>query len=129
MEHSKKYTVLYIDDEESNLRIFKNTFRKDFTIFLARSAKEGIEVLQANKIDVLITDQRMPEMTGVELLKQIKDQFPDIPPNRLMVSGYAAPEDIEEAFNQYHLYKFIHKPWEADELKKTILHAIHNDHE
>lgn len=124
-----KYTVLYIDDEESNLRIFKNTFRKDFIILLARSAKEGIEILQTNVVDVLITDQRMPEITGVELLKKINELFPDIPPSRLMVSGYAAPEDIKEAFNQYHLHKFIHKPWEANELKQTILQAILNDHE
>ncbi len=125
----KQYTVLYIDDEESNLRIFKNTFRKDFNILLARSAKEGIELLRSNSIDVLITDQRMPEMTGVELLREINSLFPEIPPNRLMVSGYVAPEDIEVAFNEYHLFKFISKPWEADQLKQTILHAITNGHE
>jgi response regulator RpfG family c-di-GMP phosphodiesterase len=124
-----KYTILYIDDEESNLRIFKSTFRKEFNILLAKSAKEGIKILETNKVDVLITDQRMPEMTGLELLKEINQLFPDIPPNRLMVSGYAAPDEIDEAFSQYHLFKLIFKPWEANELRKTILHAIHNDHE
>ena len=123
------HPILYLDDERDNLIVFNSAFRRDYEVHLAGSGQEGIEILRKHEIKVIITDQRMPEMTGVELLKQIKDQFPDIPPNRLMVSGYAAPEDIEEAFNHYHLYKFIHKPWEADELKKTILHAILNDHE
>jgi len=82
----KKYTVLYIDDEESNLRVFKNTFRRDFNILLASSAQEGIQVLIQTKIDVIITDQRMPGKTGLELLKEIHYMFPDIPPHRLMVS-------------------------------------------
>jgi response regulator RpfG family c-di-GMP phosphodiesterase len=128
-DQQKKFTVLYIDDEESNLRIFRNTFRKDFNIMLAHSAAEGIEILKSKKIDVLITDQRMPEMTGVQLLSEINRLFPEIPPNRLMISGYAAPDDIEKAFEEYHLFKFISKPWEGEELKQIIIHAIseHND--
>ena len=121
----KKYNLLYIDDEESNLRIFKNTFRRDFNIFLANSAKEGIEILNEKQIDVLITDQRMPGMTGLDLLKEVHSLFPEIPPHRLMVSGYAAPDDINSAFEQYGLFKFISKPWDAETLKQTILKVIH----
>lgn len=123
----KKYNILYIDDEESNLRIFKNSFRRDFNIFLANSAKEGMEILKKDKIDVIITDQRMPGMTGLELLKEIHGIFPDIPPHRLMVSGYAAPNDINSAFEHYGLFKFISKPWEAESLKQTILTVL-NQH-
>lgn len=121
---SLKYTVLYIDDEESNLRIFKNTFRRDFKILLAKSADEAIKILLDNKVDVLITDQRMPGKTGLELLKEIHDLFPEIPPHRLMISGYAQPDDINTAFEKYGLFKFIHKPWDAEKLKQIILKVI-----
>ncbi len=124
----KKYTLLYIDDEESNLRVFKNSFRRDFNIYLATSAQEGIEILNKSKIDVIITDQRMPGKTGLELLKEIHDMFPDIPPHRLMVSGYAAPTDINMAFENYGLFRFISKPWEADELRQIILTVIQTHH-
>lgn len=126
---AKKSTVLYIDDEEGNLRIFKSTFRRDFNIELANSAEEALKILNEVKIDVLITDQRMPKMTGIELLKEVKKQFPSIPPNRLMVSGYAAPGDIDDAYNKYDLYKFISKPWNEEDLKHIIENAIQNNHE
>jgi DNA-binding NtrC family response regulator len=125
---NKKYTILYIDDEESNLRVFKNTFRREFNIYIASSAQEGIEILNQFKIDVIITDQRMPGKTGLELLKEIHVMFPDIPPHRLMVSGYTAPLDIGTAYKDYGLFRFISKPWEADELKQIILTVIQTRH-
>jgi DNA-binding NtrC family response regulator len=123
-----KYKILYIDDEESNLRVFKNTFRRDFNIFLASSAQEGLEILDQFKIDVVITDQRMPGKTGLDLLKEIHKRFPDIPPHRLMVSGYAAPFDINTAYADFGLFKFISKPWEANELKQIIIEVINMQH-
>lgn len=124
----KKYTILYVDDERSNLRVFKSTFRREFHILLAQSAKEAVEMLKDNVIDLLITDQMMPEMTGVELLKEIKKLYPEIPPNRVMLSGYAQPDDIERAFSEYRLYKFISKPWDEDNLKNLITEAIEAGH-
>lgn len=123
MENSK-YTILYVDDEEINLRVLKNTFRRDFNIFLANSAKEGLEILEHNKVDVVITDQRMPEVTGVEFLKRVHHLFPNIPPNRLILSGFAKDEEIEIAFKEYKLFSFIPKPWNAEDLKKIIINAI-----
>jgi DNA-binding NtrC family response regulator len=123
-----KYVILYIDDEESNLRIFRNSFRRDFEIFLASSAEKGIEILNRERIDVIITDQRMPGTTGLELLKMIHVRYPDIPPHRLMVSGYAAPAEIKTAFKEYGLFRFISKPWEAEELKQIILNVIQTKH-
>lgn len=122
---NKKYNILYIDDEESNLRIFRNTFRREFNIFLANSTDEGINTLLNNKIDVLITDQRMPGKTGIELLKEIHERFPEIPQHRLMVSGYAAPNDINDAYESYGLFRFISKPWDSDNLKQIIIDVIH----
>ncbi len=124
----KKYNILYIDDEESNLRVFKNTFRREFNIYTAASADEGMEILKQSNIDVIITDQRMPGKTGLELLEEIHAIYPEIPPHRLMVSGYAAPCDINTAYKNYGLFKFISKPWEADELRQLIIYVIQNNH-
>ena len=124
-----KPVVLYIDDEESNLRVFKNSFRRDFKVYVATSAEAGKEILDQIEVDVIITDQRMPGKTGLELLKEIHEMYPDIPPHRLMVSGYAAPKDISIAYEDYGLFKFITKPWEADELKQLIHEVIQTRYE
>lgn len=121
---NKKFKILYVDDEESNLRIFKDNFRRDFDIKTAISAKIALEILEQELVDVVITDQRMPSMTGVELLAEINKRFPKIPPNRLIVSGYSEDEDIKKAFEEYRLSKFIPKPWDYEELKETIINAI-----
>lgn len=123
-----KYAILYVDDEQPNLRVFKSTFRREFDIHLAESARDAVEILKQHHIDLLITDQMMPEMSGVELLKEIKDIYPNIPPNRVMLSGYAQPDDIDLAFEQYSLYKFISKPWDENQLKELIIEAIKAGH-
>jgi YesN/AraC family two-component response regulator len=119
-----KFKVLYVDDEESNLRIFKDTFRRDFIVITANSALEALEFLAKEMVDVVITDQRMPGMTGVELLGEINKNFHEIPPQRLILSGFSEDEDIKKAFDEYKLRKFIPKPWDYDTLKKVIFESI-----
>jgi len=119
----EKLTVLYIDDEEINLRMFKNTFRRDFFILIASSAKEGLSILEKELVDILITDQRMPEMTGVGLLRVVAEKFPHIRPVRMIISGYTADQDIEDAFKYYKLFRFVPKPWDESFLKNIILEA------
>ncbi|MBP7508860.1 MAG: response regulator [Prolixibacteraceae bacterium] len=122
-----KKTILYVDDEEINLRLFKNTFRRDYRVLTASSAKEGLKLLEQNTIDLVITDQRMPEMTGVEFLSCVQQEFSHIPPGRMIISGYSDPEDIELAFQEYQLYKFISKPWNKEDLSQIIQKAIDNE--
>lgn len=122
-----KKTILYVDDEEINLRLFKNTFRRDYRVLTASSAKEGLKLLEQNTIDLVITDQRMPEMTGVEFLSCVQQEFSHIPPGRMIISGYSDPEDIELAFQEYQLYKFISKPWNEEDLSQIIQKAIDNE--
>jgi response regulator RpfG family c-di-GMP phosphodiesterase len=121
-----KHKILYVDDEESNLIIFKNTFRRDFDVITAISAEMALEFLEGNMVEVVITDQRMPGMTGVELLKEINERFFDLPPHRLIVSGYAENEDIKLAFDEFKLSKFISKPWDYNELKLIITNSLEN---
>ena len=124
MMKNQKKSILYVDDEEINLRLFYNTFRREYTIYLALSAKDALNIIGQKKIDLVITDQRMPNMTGVELLAEVQEIFPEIPPNRLIISGYSDAEDIDLAFKNYHLYKFIAKPWHQDELQAIIKQAL-----
>ena len=114
----KKINILYVDDEVTNLSAFKASFRRDFNVFLAESAKEGIAVLEKEQIHIVLTDQRMPEITGVEFLKSIIEKYPD--PIRILITGYTDIEVIKEAINTGQIYKYIEKPWENDYLKMVI---------
>ena len=110
----KKYSILYVDDEESNLIIFKDTFRRKFNVFTAISAKEGIKILDNNIIDLVLSDQRMPQMTGVEFLKYTLEKHPE--PNRILITGYSDFDAIENAINNARIFQYIQKPWEEKKL-------------
>ena len=84
----EKIKILYVDDEENNLQAFKATFRRDYKIFLAISAKEGREILDKEEIDIIITDQRMPEETGVEFLESIIPIHPN-PEKSMFILSHA----------------------------------------
>ena len=127
-QKTSKMNILYVDDEATNLRIFKKTFRRDYKILTALSAKEGLEIIEKNKINLVITDQRMPEMTGLEFLKEIHSKYSNSPPDRLMISGYSDQEAIDKAFSLYNLFAFIAKPWETEHLKEMMERALTFQH-
>ncbi|UKJ08997.1 response regulator [Solitalea lacus] len=110
--------VLYIDDEPNNLTAFRAAFRRDYTIFTAISAEEGLKVLGENEIHVLITDQRMPKTTGIEFLESILDTYPD--PIRMLLTGYADINAVIDAINKGQIYRYISKPWDEYELRQNI---------
>lgn len=115
-----KRTVLYIDDEAVNLRTFHSAFRRDYTILTALGGAEALKILETEIPDVLITDQRMSGMSGVELLKQYWERYPLSKMARIMLSGQAESEVIKEAKEKYMLKYFISKPWDRESLKKVI---------
>jgi len=118
----KTYSILYVDDESSNLRIFKNTFRKEYNIFTAISAKEGINILENESIDIILSDQRMPEMTGVEFLEYALKKHPEL--NRILITGYTDFGAIKNAINDAKIYQYVQKPWREDDLNNTIKEAL-----
>ena len=118
----KKYSILYVDDEASNLRIFQNTFRKHYEIYTAKSATEGLDILSNNDIDIILSDQRMPEMTGVEFLHQTMNKYPKL--NRILVTGYTDFGALKNAINEAKIFQYIQKPWEENDLKDTIEKAL-----
>ena len=117
----EKASVLYIDDEISNLTGFKASFRKHYNVFTATTSTEGMEILENNKIHIIITDQRMPGVTGVEFLESTIKNYPDV--IKMMLSGYADIEAVVNAVNKGHIYRYISKPWNEQELKMAIDNA------
>lgn len=117
-----KANILYVDDEESNLRTFKNSLRREYNVLTARSGKEGLEILAKNDIDVIIADQKMPEMTGVDFLKKALEKNPM--PNRILLTGYTDFEAIKDAINKGKIFQYVQKPWEKEILKNIIDKAI-----
>jgi len=123
---SQKNRILYIDDEEHNLTSFHSTFRRDYEIHLATSAQMGLEIMQRIDIQLVITDQRMPVMTGTEFLETILPLYPDC--IRVVLTGFSDMEAIIQAVNKGRIYHYITKPWNRDELQITIERALEHYH-
>ncbi len=120
--NTSKYSILYVDDEKNNLLIFKDTFRRNYNVFTATSAKEGSEILKKEKIDIILSDQRMPEVTGIDFFKQTLKEYPNI--NRILITGYTDFKAIKTAINDAKIYQYVQKPWREDDLNSTIQEAL-----
>ncbi|MDC7223524.1 MAG: response regulator [Spirochaetales bacterium] len=116
-------SVLFVDDEWEILNAIKRKFRKcDFTILLAPSGPEGLKLLEENPIPVVVSDEKMPEMNGVEFLQEVKKLYPET--IRIILSGYADSQTILNAINKGEVYRFITKPWKSEELLEIIEEAF-----
>jgi response regulator RpfG family c-di-GMP phosphodiesterase len=118
---SEHINVLYVDDEQTNLFSFKASFRRDFKVFTAISGQEGIEIVEKENIHIIVSDQRMPGMTGIEMLQKIKEKHPE--PIRILLTGYADITAVIDAINQGEVYRYVTKPWNTTELKTIITSA------
>ena len=117
-----KYNVLYIDDEHNNLIVFENAFFTQYNIFTALSGEEGLKILGKEEIHLVITDQKMPGMTGVEFLETIKPLYPDI--ITMIITAYSDIDFIIPAINKCGVYSYILKPWDVRELNYTLENAL-----
>lgn len=102
--------ILYIDDEESNLRIFRINFKRYYKVFTTSSIQEAYQILRDNPISLIITDQKMPEMSGTDFLKSIINEYPDV--IRIVLTGFADIQDIIQAINDCHIHQYVTKPYE-----------------
>jgi len=118
----KKHHLLYVDDEKDNLFAFKAVFRRYHHISLALSGKEALEILEKKEIDILISDQRMPNMTGVELLEVVREKHPNI--IRMILTGYSDMNAIVDSINKGKIYHYFTKPWDFEEVKIVIDNAL-----
>jgi signal transduction histidine kinase len=120
---NEQVQILYIDDEAENLRGFQFLYKKFYKIYIATSAEDGFSILENNsQIKLIIADQRMPKMTGVEFFEKASALYPDI--IRIILTGYSDIEAIIKAINNGKIFKYVTKPWDKDELKLIIDNAI-----
>jgi len=119
---TEKISILYVDDELNNLVSFKAVFRIKYNVFTAISGEEAIKILRNKLINIIITDQRMPQMTGVEFLESILEEFPD--PIRILLTGYADMNAVIDAINKGKIFHYLTKPWNEEELELAINRAF-----
>ncbi|TWI58677.1 response regulator receiver modulated diguanylate cyclase/phosphodiesterase with PAS/PAC sensor(s) [Pseudomonas duriflava] len=116
-------TLLLLDDEENILRALARVLRRDgYKILMATRAQEAFELLAKNNVQVILSDQRMPEMNGTEFLRRVKDLYPNT--MRIVLSGYTDLKSVTDAINQGAIYKFLTKPWDDEQLRQNIAQAF-----
>ncbi|MDX9854947.1 MAG: response regulator, partial [Tenuifilaceae bacterium] len=115
-------TILFVDDERHNLLAFKATFRERFTVFTAQSAAEGMQLLKQNGIKVVVSDQRMPETSGVEFLEQVREVSPET--IRILLTAYSDFDALIDAVNKGKIYHYISKPWNTGALTLVLDNAF-----
>ena len=130
----EKRTVLFVDDEEKILKSLKRSFMDEpYETIFANSGKEAIEALKRKEVHVLVTDMRMPEMSGLDLLKIVREKYPHI--IRMVLSGYADTDTLLASINQGEIFRFIAKPWKSDAELKIIIrqgiefYDLHSEHD
>ncbi|HKB65580.1 MAG TPA: HD domain-containing phosphohydrolase [Pyrinomonadaceae bacterium] len=115
------YKMLIVDDEAVNLRLLERLFSRDYECLTASSGPEAIRLLEQHDVAILLTDQRMPEMTGIELLRLTSRSRPHMV--RILLTGYTDVEVLEEAINSGLVYMYVTKPWNNDALKHKVTRA------
>ncbi len=116
------YKILYVDDETANLRLIERLLRGTYEVITAASGAEALESLSLHDISLIISDQRMPGMTGIEFLKKAAELRPQTV--RIMLTGYTDAEALVEAINSGVVYKYVTKPWDNEILRQTIKRAL-----
>lgn len=116
------YKIMIVDDEPANLRLLERLFRQDYKVITAGSGEEALELLAQHDTALLITDQRMPSMSGLELLRHTAELRPHMV--RMILTGYTDVGTLVEALNSGLVYQYLTKPWSNDELRLTVTRAM-----
>ncbi len=125
-QFARAYPILYVDDEIDNLIVFRATLRDEFEVLTAASAQEALEILGQRQISVLLTDQRMPAMTGVDLCERVRDLWPSV--QRMLITAYSDRDVAIAAINRGGVSRYITKPWDADQLRQLLREAVARAH-
>ncbi|MEG4573986.1 response regulator [Microcoleus sp. N3A4] len=122
-QENPKLKILIVDDEPDNLDLLYRTFHRDYKVLRAESGPAALEILaKQGEVAVIISDQRMPKMSGTEFLSLTAAQYPDV--IRIILTGYTDVEDLVEAINAGKVFKYVTKPWDAEELKTLVSQAV-----
>jgi FixJ family two-component response regulator len=127
MPEQSRPRILVVDDEEAILETMTFTFEDDYEVLTSKSASEALALLdESGPVAVVISDQRMPEMTGVDFLAKVFERHPEAV--RIILTGFADMDAIIAAINDGHVYAYITKPWEPDDLKQVVKRAVDHYH-
>ena len=121
-QEQTKGKILVIDDEVEILRALKRQFRRRYEVHVAASAEEGHQIMAAHEIQVIISDQRMPGMSGTEFYRTVKAEYPDA--IRLILTGYADISAVIASINDGNIFRYILKPWDPEELESIVSQAF-----
>ncbi len=113
--------VLIVDDEPNNLTVLRNFLESGYRVHQAASGREALEIAKTKDLDVVIADQRMPEMTGVELLEHLRHLKPDVA--GIVLTGFTDPPALISAINSARVFRFLKKPWQADDILEAVRQA------
>ncbi len=119
----QKPTILIIDDEVRSLEALERNLIDDFEVRTATDTAQAKQILEEDWVQIILCDQRMPDMTGVEFLKTVREKWNDV--IRIIISGYTDPDDIITGINEAGIYQYITKPWQPEKLILTLKNAIH----
>ncbi len=118
-----QFSILCVDDEPNILRSLGRLFRREgYRLHFAQGAEEALQILETHPIDLIISDNRMPNITGVQFLALVKARWPDTV--RIILSGYTQVSSITQAINEGHIFKFILKPWEDEKLLADVRECL-----
>jgi response regulator RpfG family c-di-GMP phosphodiesterase len=121
MPTTPRHCLLVIDDEPDVCDSVHDLLRREFRVLKAHSAQDGYRIMQEEEVHIVMSDQRMPQISGVELLTKMKSRYPQA--IRMLFTGYADLESIIAAINQGHIYQFLKKPWQPEELIAAVRQA------
>ncbi|MFQ5708822.1 MAG: sigma 54-interacting transcriptional regulator [bacterium] len=113
-----EHTILYVDDEEENLNLFYNSFKRQFRILRAKNATEALRLCQSERVDLIVADQRMPGTRGIDLLAQLAREQSNMV--RILITGYADMSVAVEAINRGKVHRYVSKPWEREALQDIL---------
>ena len=119
---NKKHSLLFVDDEEDIINALNDTFADDYNIFKTTNPKEALKIIKKEEIALIISDQRMPEMTGSELLAEINDVKPET--IRILLTGYADINAAVDAINKGAIHKYVDKPWDDEALEEMVASLV-----
>ncbi len=122
MPPHRKHCLLVVDDEPDLVHSVQDLLRFEYRVLGAHRAAEGLQIMEREKVHVVMSDQRMPEMTGVEFLRNLRETYPDTV--RLLFTAYADIGAVSDAINQGSVYRYISKPWEPQDLRSTLRQAV-----
>jgi len=121
------FTLLFVDDEQDIVDSLSRLFRRKYSVLTATSGNEAIDLLKTHRVDLIISDQRMPGMTGVQILTEARRLQPDAV--RILLTGYSDIESLVQCVNEASIYKYLTKPWEPEDLKLTVTRALEHQRE